>query len=503
MADPRGDQPDRQRQIAAQPGHLGDRAVARLQTWAGGQADEQVRGLAGWQRVEADRRRLLQRGQPAAAGDQNQAARRPRQQRANLIGVGGVIQHQQHFLAGQVVAPQRRPRLQARRDPLRRDAGGEQQGGERFSRVDRPLSRSMRMQAKEDLPVGEAGGELVGGVHGERGLADPGHPVHRVDADHPRDRRCFGDRGHQPVQLAGTPSERGRVARQRAQRHCWLPARCLGTSRQALQHRLAGWVQLIRQADPADRRGLLHGHRHGAIGGLGGDRAVPDDLLEEPRRGDDRQHTRRPGQRFLERASVQKPERQVDRRRGHPMLVVVDLPGVQRHPQPDPLLARMRAVVRAQLRRQRGRQRFHQQALGHLGGNQDRAHRRLGPRDRSHPTGFPPGRTLRAWHDTGHHEPPPGACWYAADPRTPQRQQRLWSGERPASGPLSALTPGENKAGRNFLLTRKLYPRPRNPHRPAAPYSRLLGCCQTGPPRLRRAPRPRGHGRRNPLARLT
>jgi hypothetical protein len=25
----------------------------------------------------------------------------------------------------------------------------------------------------------------VGGVHSERSLADPGHPVHRVDADHP------------------------------------------------------------------------------------------------------------------------------------------------------------------------------------------------------------------------------------------------------------------------------------------------------------------------------
>ena len=49
----------------------------------------------------------------------------------------------------------------------------------------------------------------------------------------------------------------------------------------------------------------------------------------------------------------------------------MDLPGVQRHPQPDPLRTRMRAVVRAQRRHQRGRQRFRQQALGHLGRNQD------------------------------------------------------------------------------------------------------------------------------------
>ena len=53
------------------------------------------------------------------------------------------------------------------------------------------------------------------------------------------------------------------------------------------------------------------------------------------------------------------------------MLVVVDLPGVQRHPQPDPLLAWMRAVVRVQRCDQCGRQRFHQQALGQLSRNQD------------------------------------------------------------------------------------------------------------------------------------
>ena len=35
-------------------------------------------------------------------------------------------------------------------------------------------------------------------VHGERGLADPGHPVHRVNADHPPGRRRPADRGDHP-----------------------------------------------------------------------------------------------------------------------------------------------------------------------------------------------------------------------------------------------------------------------------------------------------------------
>ena len=113
MAQSRRHQPDRQRQIAAQPGHPADRGIGGLQAWAVGQSGEQVRGLAGRQRAQADRRRLLQRGQPAAAGDQHQAACRPRQQRADLIAAGGVIEHQQHFLVGQVPAPRCRPGLEA------------------------------------------------------------------------------------------------------------------------------------------------------------------------------------------------------------------------------------------------------------------------------------------------------------------------------------------------------------------------------------------------------
>ena len=369
MAQSRCHQPDRQRQVAAQPGYLGNRGLCGLKAGAAGQADEQVGGLAGRQCAKADRRRLLQRGQPPAAGDQHQAARRPGQQRADLIAAHGVIQHHQHLLAGQVTAPGRRPCLQTRRDLLRRDPGRQQQGSKRLSRIDRLLPRRVPMQAEKDLPAGEAVSEPVGGVHGERGLADPGHPVHRMDADHPT-RRRLGDAGGQQVQLPGTPGERGRVTRQRAQRHRRLHARHRGHSQQALQHHLTRPVHVIGQADPADRRCLLHYHLDRAIHGRIG-HAVPHHLLEEPGRGDDRQHTRRAGQGRLQRARVQQPERQIDRRRGHPVLVVMDLPGMQRHTQPDPLRRRMRIVVRMQRTHQRGRQRFHQQTLRHLGRNQD------------------------------------------------------------------------------------------------------------------------------------
>jgi hypothetical protein len=53
------------------------------------------------------------------------------------------------------------------------------------------------------------------------------------------------------------------------------------------------------------------------------------------------------------------------------MLVVVDLAGMQGHPQPYPLQVRMRAVVSPQRTTYRARQRFYEQALGHLRANQD------------------------------------------------------------------------------------------------------------------------------------
>jgi len=85
--------------------------MARFQTGSGGQADVQLRGLAGRQRLQADRRGLFQRSKPAAAGDQHQAVCRAGQQPADLIAPGGVIQHYQYLLAGQALTPIGKPLL--------------------------------------------------------------------------------------------------------------------------------------------------------------------------------------------------------------------------------------------------------------------------------------------------------------------------------------------------------------------------------------------------------
>ena len=180
-----GEHPDRQRQVPAQPGDLCGRPVARAQAGAPGQPGQQRRGLTRRQGIQADRRRVLQRGQVPAAGDQHQAARGARQQRGDLLMPGRVIQQQQCLLPGQVIAPPRGPGLHAGRDLLRPDSGAQQQAGQRVHGLDRPLARRVRVQRQEKLPVREAAGQPVRRVHREGRLADPGHPADRVDPHHP------------------------------------------------------------------------------------------------------------------------------------------------------------------------------------------------------------------------------------------------------------------------------------------------------------------------------
>jgi hypothetical protein len=127
----------------------------------------------------------------------------------------------------------------------------------------------------------------------------------------------------------------------------------------------------IRQADPPALGVVLRSHEHWPVGRPDAGRGMPDDLVEEPRRGDDREHPWRPGQRGLQRLGIDQPERPVDRLTGDTVRVIKDLSGVQRHPQPDTLLLPVHAVVRGQLRDQRGRQQLHEQALRDLGRQED------------------------------------------------------------------------------------------------------------------------------------
>ena len=208
-----GQHPDRQRQVPAQPGDLAHRRICRAEPGPAREPDQQRGGLAGRQGVQADRRGVFQRSQVAAAGDQHQAAAGAGQQRPDLLAVGRVIEHQQQLPFGQPVPPQRHPRLQPRRDLPSRDPSGQQQAGQRVTRVHRLPSGRVPVQRQEYLPSREPVRQLVRGVDRERGLPDPGHPPDSVNTHH----AAWPGRGiDQLLQLSLPPSERGDVARQRS-----------------------------------------------------------------------------------------------------------------------------------------------------------------------------------------------------------------------------------------------------------------------------------------------
>ena len=239
-----GQHPDRQRQVPAQPGDLGGRPVPRAQIRAAGQPGQQGGGLLRRQDVQADRRRVLQRGQVPPAGDQHHAAPGARQQRGDLLMGGRVVQQQQHLLPGQVIPPPRGPGRQPGRDLLRPRPGGQQQAGQRVGRVDRPLARRVRVQRQEKLPVREIPGQPVRRVHREGRLADPGHPADRMDPHHPagpaarRGRTRY--RADQLRQLGRPAGEAGDIAGQRPGRR--------------RRRALPGGQHLARREPPARRR---------------------------------------------------------------------------------------------------------------------------------------------------------------------------------------------------------------------------------------------------------
>jgi len=126
---------------------------------------------------------------------------------------GCVVEQQQDLPARDVIAPAGRPGLQAGRDLLGGDPGGQQQAGQPVRRIHRPLPGGVGVQRQEELPVREAPGQPVGGVHGQGGLADPGHSVDRVNAQHHATRRG-GQCLQQPRQFTLAAGEADGIPRQ-------------------------------------------------------------------------------------------------------------------------------------------------------------------------------------------------------------------------------------------------------------------------------------------------
>jgi enamine deaminase RidA (YjgF/YER057c/UK114 family) len=277
--------PQRQRQIPAQLGHLLDLGVRRR----GGTEDrpEQPGRLDRGQRPQLETAGAFQASQQAPAGDQGQAAAAGRQQRPDLRLVGGVVQDDQRPLVPQQGAVQPGPVLRIRRD---RGLGGAEgtgqpgQGGRAGQRLGVHAP-----QVEEERSVRELSTEYVRRVHCEGGLAQAGRPRHQghgggAGAGGTADQggelvqlgAATGEVGHRPGQF--TPAGPGPGAHRlkpaglgrRRQRRLLgrRQAECLGER----QHGAALWtaaapafhVADAADADPRRLRQLLQGESGGA-----------------------------------------------------------------------------------------------------------------------------------------------------------------------------------------------------------------------------------------------
>ncbi len=136
---------------------------------AGGQ---QLTGVVGRQQAQRQRPGAVRRPERGAARDHHVGVGRARQQRFDLVGVGRVVQHHQHPLAGERVPQQLglpgqvvrhlRPRhVERRQEPQQRVTGAQRRAG-----------GPEAVQVHVELTVREPFRRLMGPVHGERGLAD-------------------------------------------------------------------------------------------------------------------------------------------------------------------------------------------------------------------------------------------------------------------------------------------------------------------------------------------
>ena len=153
-----GGHPQRQRQVGADPGQLGRRRrLGRHPIRPEDRGQQGVR-LVRAEHVEGQAVGAVageQAGQPVPAGDQHQAAGAARQQRADLVGVDGVVQHHQHPPVGQQRPVPAGRRLHVDRDLFGRLAERTQQVRQRLHRAYRRVDGEAA-QVDVQLPVREA-----------------------------------------------------------------------------------------------------------------------------------------------------------------------------------------------------------------------------------------------------------------------------------------------------------------------------------------------------------
>jgi hypothetical protein len=235
-----------------------------------------------------------QPGEPPPAGDQHGAARRPGQQRRDLGGVAGVVEHDEHPAVRDEAAVQRRLAVGVGRQRTLRHAQARQERADRRDRVDRVAGRVEAAQVDVELTVRVAVLVLVGPAQRQPGLA---HAARTVDG---RDRHGGARAGRGPQgggdlgQLPFPPDERRRWRRELARHRQWL--------------RLRRRLQRLRRGQP--RVGVQHALVQAAQRGAGlgaqfrgepaADPVVVRERLGRPAAAVQR-HQRLPGERLVER----------------------------------------------------------------------------------------------------------------------------------------------------------------------------------------------------------
>ena len=221
---------------------------------------QELRGGPAVKDVELEGRRAQHR-QPAAGGDQHRAAGTARHEGAHLRLARRVVEHDQDAAFGEQVAVQLGPLLYVGGDPLARHAHGPQEPREYLPRVGRLWAGAVQLCV--ELAVREPGPCLVGSVHGERGLPEPGAAGHRHDPGAGR-RVCHRPAGAEgvedPGQLRPPSDEVGHRRRQQP----WTDRRDGWAIRR--EHRLVRPPQRPSGADAQLRRELLPDPLEGADG---------------------------------------------------------------------------------------------------------------------------------------------------------------------------------------------------------------------------------------------
>ena len=386
MSGPRRHDHQRERQVPAKLGQLDSRAALGVDPRFAQVTGEQVKGVVGGQHAQAEALHAFPHGQAvqaAAAGDDDGTRRRPGQQRPDLLGILGVVQHDQHAPLCQQAAVQRALGFGADGEGLGVDIQRPQDLIQGLARLHGRVPVKAA-QVQVELPVRVRAGGPLGPAQRERGLADAGHAADRRDHG---SRRALHERGEQAE--FGCPAGEQRGAGGQLPRALdgrrpvgWRggirPVGWRGGIRPVGWRggiRPVGWrggirppvPGLVRDQHPALGGRLLDRYLHPAVGERIARRAVPHHLVEEPGRRDERQHPRRRRERRLELVRLQQPERQIDARTGHPLPVVAHLTGMQRYPQPDLRLRAVHAVMLAQRRGQPVRERLGEQFLRHVG----------------------------------------------------------------------------------------------------------------------------------------